>query len=176
MSFFKEIEIPNNFTVNVSEHSIKVSNGKNSIEKRFKAANVLLEKKDSVVVVKTDSKNRKNKSIVNTIASIIQNMFQGLNQEFEYKLSMVYSHFPMTLSKKEGFVEINNFLGGKRVLKSKIIGSFTKVEIKGKDISIKGPNKEETGQTAANLEKTTKVYNKDRRIFQDGIYITQKAK
>lgn len=41
-------------------------------------------------------------------------------------------------------------------------------------IKIESFNKEAAGQTAANIEKTTMVRAKDRRVFQDGIFITEK--
>jgi large subunit ribosomal protein L6 len=39
-----------------------------------------------------------------------------------------------------------------------------------------GTDVEAVGQTAANIERATKVWGYDPRVFQDGIYITEKAK
>jgi len=50
------------------------------------------------------------------------------------------------------------------------------VEIKGNQITISSNNVERAGQTAANIEKATKISKKDRRVFQDGCFITEKPK
>ena len=46
----------------------------------------------------------------------------------------------------------------------------------GKEIiTIKSVNKEIAGQAAANFEAATKIRARDNRIFQDGVYIINKA-
>ncbi len=59
---------------------------------------------------------------------------------------------------------------------SRIHGRSTKVVIQGDDVVVSGPNLEEVSQTAADIEASTKVKNKDRRVFLDGLYIYHKGK
>ena len=42
-------------------------------------------------------------------------------------------------------------------------------------ITVRSSDKEIGGQMAADIERITKVIKKDRRVFQDGIFITNKA-
>jgi large subunit ribosomal protein L6 len=64
---------------------------------------------------------------------------------------------------------VKNFLGERKARMTSLVGD-TKVEVKGQDVAVSGPSKEDVGQTAANLKRVMKIKDKDGRIFQDGIY------
>ena len=50
------------------------------------------------------------------------------------------------------------------------------VEVKNKvDVIVTGADIEKVGQTAANIERACRIRKRDRRVFQDGIYIVAKA-
>ncbi|MFA5049707.1 MAG: 50S ribosomal protein L6 [Candidatus Micrarchaeia archaeon] len=112
----------------------------------------------------------KQKEMLNTVRGHIENMIHGVNNEFSKKMKIVYSHFPITVEVKGSIILVKNFLGEKSPRKAKINGKC-KVLVKGAEVLITGLNKEEVGQTAANIRIATKIKNRDLRIFQDGIYI-----
>ena len=68
---------------------------------------------------------------------------------------------------------INNFLGERKPRSARILPG-AKVEIGKDEVSITGIDKEQVGQTMANIEQATKVRGFDIRIFQDGIYLVEK--
>jgi large subunit ribosomal protein L6 len=88
-------------------------------------------------------------------------------------MKIVYAHFPIKAAVKGDTFVIENFLGEKSPRKTSILGS-TKVQVKGDQVVLTGPDVELVGQTAANIERATKIKGFDPRIFQDGIYITEK--
>jgi large subunit ribosomal protein L6 len=102
-------------------------------------------------------------------------MIQGVTEGFEYKMKTVYSHFPIKTTLQEKQIIIDNFLGEKYPRKANILGETT-VEIKGDEIILTGADIEQVSQTAANIERATRIKKRDRRVFQDGIYITQKGR
>ncbi|MCA9485556.1 MAG: 50S ribosomal protein L6 [Nanoarchaeota archaeon] len=119
--------------------------------------------------------NKNDLKIIRTFIAHIANIFHGLQEKFVYELEAVNVHFPMTLKVEGKTLTVTNFLGEKKPRKVKILDGV-EVEVNGQKIVVSSHNKEAAGQTAANLEKAGKTKGKDRRIFQDGIFITQKPK
>ncbi len=169
------VQIPAGVQIELSGSEVKVSGSGRSGARHFRSTDVHVKKKDSAVEVWAASGKRNILSEARSIATHIENMIAGISVPFEYRLEIVYSHFPINAAVKGGFVEINNVGGAKHPKKARIMGD-SKVEIKGKDITVRGHDKEAVGQTAANMEQRTKIKGKDMRVFQDGIYITQKPK
>ncbi|CAE7307300.1 unnamed protein product [Symbiodinium sp. KB8] len=56
-------------------------------------------------------------SMLNSVCSHISNLFEGVAQKFEYKMHLVYAHFPINANIINGgkTMEIRNFLGEKVV-------------------------------------------------------------
>jgi len=88
----------------------------------------------------------------------------------------VHAHFPMqvAITKEGDTVSVSNFLGERKPRIAKIVEG-AKVELKGGEIVVSGINKEAVGQTAADIEQTTRIKGYDPRVFQDGIYLVEKG-
>lgn len=174
----KTASIPDGVEVTVDGFKVKVKGEKGEIERDFHSPIfskiVSIEKKDSTVVVKSSNEKRKNKSEVGTIASHIRNMIRGVQKEWEFELKIVYVHFPMTAKVVGNEVHVTNFLGEKFPRKAKILEG-TKVEIKGDKVTVTGTDVEKAGQTAANIEQSTRISSRDRRVFQDGIFLVRRS-
>ncbi len=112
--------------------------------------------------------------MLETIKAHINNMITGVTKGFTYKMKIVYAHFPMTVKVQGDKVIIENFLGERHPRKAKILGD-TKVQVKGDEVHITGIDKEDVGQTMANIEQATKIKRRDPRVFQDGIYLISKG-
>ena len=97
-------------------------------------------------------------------------MIDGVTTGYAIKLTTVYSHFPITVEVKGSEVHIKNFLGEKSDRIAKIQGA-TKVTASKQDLTVTGMDKEDVGQTAANIHQATRIVGRDNRRFQDGIYL-----
>ena len=126
-----------------------------------------------MVVIESDEDDAKTMSTLGTFESHVRNMFHGVTEGWEYQMEVFYSHFPMNVDINGDEVVIENFLGEKAPRRTEIHGD-TDVEIDGEEVTLRGPNIEAVGQTAADIEQLTRVTDKDVRIFQDGVYITAK--
>jgi len=171
-SITEEKEIPAGVEVEINGQEIAVKKGGKEIRKKM--PRVSMEKKENKIVVNTMGATKRERKQINTIIAHISNMISGLETDYIYKLQICSVHFPMNVSVKDNFVVIKNFLGETRERKARILDN-AKVTIDRDIITVASPDKEAAGQTAANIEKKTRTRNKDRRIFQDGIYMTEQA-
>ena len=134
---------------------------------------VVMRKEDRKIIFEAMKATKRELKIINTIRAHIKNMIQGFDKKFVYKLKVCSVHFPIAVSKEGKNILIKNFLGENKLRKAKILDNVD-VKIEKDIIKIESFNKEAAGQTAANIEKTTRVRAKDRRVFQDGIFIIEK--
>ncbi len=165
----EEIPIPEGIEVTVDD-MVTVKGSQGELKRKFKHHNVKISQEDGLVVLEVRFPKKKDKAMLGTIKAHIANMMEGLTQGFTYRMKIVYAHFPMTVKLTDGKVIIENFLGERYPRTAKILGK-TKVTVKGDEVLVEGINKEEVGQTMANIEQATKIKGKDPRVFQDGIYL-----
>ena len=170
----QEIEIPEGVEAEIKRNELVVKGPEGENSREFNLGKINLEKKDKKLIFSCDRTTKKEKKIINTSIAHIKNMIAGVQKKFEYKLKICSSHFPMTLKLEGDNAIIKNFLGEKVDRKVKLPGNI-EVKLDKDIITITSVNKEFAGQAAANLEKVTKIRKKDRRIFQDGIYIINKS-
>jgi large subunit ribosomal protein L6 len=168
------VPIPEGVSITKTGNVVRVEGPLGILEREFSYPRINVEIKDNEVVVETDSKRRRYIAMVGTYASHIHNMIKGVTQGFSYELKVVYSHFPIQISVKGNLVEVSNFLGERHPRYARIVGD-TNVEVRGDRIVVSGINKEEVGQTAANIEQATRVRGLDVRVFQDGVYIVSRG-
>ncbi len=171
--FSEKIQIPEGISCTYESQILKCTMGAKTLERKISVQSTEIKINNNEIIFECKNGNKNNfKGIMSSIAHI-KNLFSGLQEEFVYRLESCNVHFPMTLKVENGVVKINNFLGEKVPREARIL-SGVDVKIDGQKITVTSNDREAAGQTAANLERATKLKGRDRRIFQDGIYIVEK--
>ncbi len=171
--FYQEIEIPEGIEVRKECKRVFVKGPEGETSKEFNFGKLKFDIKDRKITLGYPSASKNEKRMTNTITAHIKNLMRGVREKFEYKLKICSSHFPITVEIKGEVALIKNFLGEKTPRKC-ILPKEIEIKINKDIITINSVNKEIAGQAAANLESATKVRKRDRRVFQDGIYIISK--
>ncbi len=165
------LEIPDGISVSLEDRIISVKGKLGTIKKDFTKLPAFLTIENNIVKIEPYGTRRKDFAISKTAQSIINNMIRGVQNGYKYRMKIVFAHFPITVKIKDGKVHVENFFGERKARISNIVGDSTKVAIEGDDIVITGPHLEHVSQTAANIELSTRVKNKDQRVFLDGVYV-----
>ncbi|MCS7108258.1 MAG: 50S ribosomal protein L6 [Sulfolobales archaeon] len=171
----ESISIPDGVEVSCEGMRVRVKGPKGEIVRDFSnVRNVKLVVGNGKITVYSFFSNRRIKALTYTMVAHIKNMIEGVTRGYRYKLKIVFSHFPVTVRVEGDRVLIENFLGERSPRIAKIKGNV-KVSTKGEDVIIEGVDIEDVAQTAANIEKATKIRELDRRVFNDGIFIYERG-
>lgn len=169
----EQLEIPAGVSCESADKILKCTKDGIELSKSIDIPSITARVADNKIFFECKSGNKRDYKIIKSLIAHTKNMFSGLEKEYVYNLESCNVHFPMTMKIEGNKLAINNFLGEKTPRFAKILPGV-KVDIKGQKITISSRNKEAAGQTAANFERATKIRSRDRRIFQDGIFITEK--
>jgi large subunit ribosomal protein L6 len=168
-----EITIPEGVTLTVEKTTVKAQGPKGTVERKLSNPKVKLSVEGNTVKLFSEKATKREKTLIGTFKAHLNNMFKGVTEGHSYKLKICQGHFPMNVTYGNGVLTIKNFLGEAHPRTVKI-KEGADVKVQGSDIIVESPNIELAGQVAADIETATKIKNKDRRVFQDGIYIVDK--
>nr|EGQ40652.1 MAG: archaeal ribosomal protein L6P [Candidatus Nanosalinarum sp. J07AB56] len=168
----QSVELPEKIDSTYEDGVLRLEKNGSSVSKRLEHAQVDVEPSSGEVVLSTESDRQDIRSISNAFKGHIRNMVDGLQSEHEYRMKTVYAHFPMDVSVQGDEVVIDNFMGERNPRTAQILDGVS-VEINGEEVVVRGPSKQKSGQTAANIEQACKKGDRDPRNFQDGVYITE---
>ena len=181
----REVTVPQGVKVHVVGKRVRVEGPLGSVEKDFShAKNVNITQEDGKIVLEAFNADKKTYSVVNTLASKIENMIVGVEKGFRYKMKIVYAHFPMNVKvdDKNGIVIIENLLGRRGKITTRLMPGV-KVKVDKEDVIIEGVDKDAVAQTAASIYEVTRLRGKYRMSphgreggpgILDGIYLYAK--
>ena len=166
------VKIPSGVEVKIEGNVVSVKGPKGEVKKKMDAPTMKTRQEEGKIIFKSANGRKKNISIVGTWVAHMENMINGVTSGWEVKMKIVYSHFPIKLSIEGDTVIIGNYLGERGNREARIMaGSSIKLDKDG--VVVTGVDKESVTQTAANIELAARVKNRDRRVFQDGVYVVQ---
>lgn len=168
------VEIPDGVEIKIEDPIVTVKGSEGELSKKFNFHNIEVKQKAGELTIGNEKATKNEKKMINTNAAHIRNMIKGVTQKFEYKLKICSSHFPMTVKIEGDDIIVKNFLGEKIERRTKI-PKGAEVNLDKEFITVTSTNKEIAGQAAANFEAATRIRGRDIRVFQDGIYIINKA-
>ena len=176
------VVIPEGITATVSRRHVTIKGPRGTLERSFKhkaAAIELVGKKKKQIIVSIYFAARKEAACVRTICSHIKNMITGVTSGYQYKMRMVYAHFPINVNtNKDGSeLEIKNYLGEKITRNVKMLAGVKIVRSENvkDEVVLTGNSIELVSQSAANIHQACAVLEKDIRKFLDGIYVSEKG-
>lgn len=176
----RTLEIPSTVNVEIKGRAVRVKGPRGTLSRDFRhlAVDIFLTEEEGKKVMKVDCHFGKRKALaaIRTVISHVMNLITGVTKGFEYKMRLVYAHFPININieKKGTVVEIRNFLGEKRVRVVNMLPGVTISRTDGvkDELTIVGNDKENVSRSCALVSQSCLVTGLDIRKFLDGIYVS----
>lgn len=169
----EDIEVSEDVDISLDGRQVSVTGPLGKLERDFSHAPIEIRLEGKKVTVQVKWPNKQQAALVGTISSHIRNMIKGVQRGFTYRMKIVFAHFPINVKVERNKVLIENFGGERRPRIAKVSGNVN-VSVEGDDVIVKGLDLEKVSQTAATIQRTTRIKNKDPRVFLDGIYVYEK--
>jgi len=169
-----DVGIPQGVSVHIVGSLVEINGPKGNVKRDFYHPKISIKTEGNLIKVEGKKLNSKEKMIVPTFKAIIENNVNGVINPYIYELKICSGHFPIKVDIEGKKLVVRNLLGEKvpRIIE---IPSNVKVNVSGNVVSVESSDRALAGQTAASIEKITIRPGFDKRVFQDGIYITKKA-
>ncbi len=170
------VELPKGVTVAVHGRVLKAKGPLGAVERPFPSDAIALtvEGSHATLTLQVPPNRKRSRSLLNTWEAHLRNIGGGLSRGVEAKMKVVAAHFPMKVQVRGEELVIENFLGEKHPRSTRLVPG-TKAEVAGEFVTLTGHDVEQVGQSAANIERTTRIRDYDPRVFQDGIYLIERA-
>jgi large subunit ribosomal protein L6 len=170
------VEVPPGVTFTVTPGRLVAKGPLGTVERPFPSdvIELTVEKSSVALRLRIPSDRKRSQSLLKTWAAHVRNLGRGLTVGVEARMKVVAAHFPMKVSVRGEELVIENFLGEK-FPRSTRLWPGTKAVVEGDIVTLTGHDIEQVGQSAANIERVTHIRDYDPRVFQDGIYLIERA-
>eukprot|EP01068_Selenidium_serpulae_P014551 Selendium_serpulae@DN6109_c1_g1_i2.p1 len=178
------VEVPDEVNLTIAARVVRVenkANKDNALQRSFKhlPVDMRYSKEHKKIMITMWLATSKSKCCLRTVASHIRNMFTGVLKKYQYKMRLVYAHFPINATIKDGkpqTLEIRNFLGSKLMRHVVMQPNVHIARSSVKDeLILTSCDLEALGRSCAQVKQSALVRNKDIRKFLDGIYVYEKG-
>jgi len=167
------VNLPEGVSSVIDGSLITVKGPKGEMSKRLSDSFISIEVKDNIIILGSKRNSKREKIKIGSFRSHIRNMIKGVTEGHKYVLKICSGHFPMNVSVSKNEFIIKNFIGEK-IPRTLEISDRVSVKVDGDNVIVESIDKNAAGQTAASIETLTRRPGFDKRIFQDGLYITSK--
>jgi large subunit ribosomal protein L6 len=174
MSAVRKVTIPVGVKAQLDGMQLRVNGPKGQLSRNVRFPQVTVTCEGNEVTIATESSRKEITAMVGTYEAHTKNMIRGVTEGFEYRMKVVYSHFPIQLKLQGNRLEIANFLGEKKARYARIEAGVT-AKVANEEVVLTGIDRELVGTSAANIEHATRIRDRDPRVFQDGIYMIQRG-
>ncbi|HYA58647.1 MAG TPA: 50S ribosomal protein L6 [Thermoplasmata archaeon] len=171
-----EVDLPKGVSFHVSGRVLHAKGPLGAIDRPFPSDVLKLATRGTTATLELTipPTRKRSRSLLNTWAAHLANLAGGLSRGVEARMKVVAAHFPMKVQVRGEELVIENFLGEKHPRSTRLVPG-TKAAVEGDIVTLSGHDVEQVGQSVANIERVTRIRDYDPRVFQDGIYLIERA-